>query len=89
MHGPDGAEYYNESEFTEIVKPELIVFVHLRPMHRFQMTMRFGEQGGEKVALTWRMLFDSVSDRDQFKRFIIEANEQNFDRLAAHLAKTT
>ncbi len=89
MRGPDGAEYHNESEFTEIVPPARIVFVHLRPMHRFQMTMLFAERGAGKTELTWRMLFESASDCDQFKRIIIEANEQNFDRLAAHLAKTT
>lgn len=87
MHGPDGAEYHNESEFLEVVKPERIVFQHMLPMHRFQMTMIFGGQNG-KTELTWRMLFESAADCDRFKPFIIEANEQNFDRLAAHLAKS-
>lgn len=88
MHAPNGAESHNESDFTEIVKPERIVFVHQLPVHRFEMTMTFADQAG-KTALTWRMIFDSVSDCEPIKRFIVEANEQNFDRLAAHLTQTT
>src|SRR4051794_31064000 len=35
MHGPNGANYANESRFTEVVRPERIVFQHLEPVHRF------------------------------------------------------
>jgi uncharacterized protein YndB with AHSA1/START domain len=87
MHGPNGADYHNEKEFTEVVKPERIVFQHLEPMHRFQMTMLFAEEGG-KTRLTWRMLFESAAEASRLRSFISEANEQNFDRLAAHLAAT-
>jgi len=88
MRSPDGAEFHNESEFLEVVQPERIVFQHIEPVHSFRMTILFVGQG-EKTALTWRMLFDSATECDRVKRFIIGANEQNFDRLAAHLAKTT
>jgi uncharacterized protein YndB with AHSA1/START domain len=84
MHGPNGADYHNEKEFTEVVKPERIVFQHLEPMHHFQMTMLFAEEGG-KTRLTWRMLFESAAEATRLRSFISEANEQNFDRLAAHL----
>lgn len=84
MHGPDGADYLNESVFLEVVPPERVVYLHLAPMHRFRMTMNFFEQDGQ-TTLTWRMLFDSAADCDRFKSFIIAANEQNFDRLAAQI----
>ena len=84
MHGPDGAEYHNECDFTEVSRGERIVFVHQLPVHRFEMTMTFADQAGG-TALTWRMLFDSAADCAPIKRFIAAANEQNFDRLAAHL----
>jgi uncharacterized protein YndB with AHSA1/START domain len=84
MHGPNGVDYHNEKEFTEVVKPERIVFQHLEPMHHFQMTMLFAEEGG-KTRLTWRMLFESAAEATRLRSFISEANEQNFDRLAAHL----
>jgi len=85
MHGPDGTDYPNESEFTEVVPPERIVFVHHRPVHRFEMAMTLVDCGG-KTALTWRMTFESAAEVAAIKGFIAAANEQNFDRLAAHLA---
>jgi uncharacterized protein YndB with AHSA1/START domain len=86
MHGPDGRIYENQSVFVEIVKPERIVFHHLKPVHEFQVTATFAEQAG-KTELTWRMLFGSVAECDKVRRYVVEANEQNLDRLEAQLAK--
>lgn len=85
MHGPDGTDYLNESVFTDIAKPARIVFDHLEPVHRFRMTMTYEGQGG-RTTLTWRMLFDDPDEYAKVKPFVVQANEQNFDRLAAHLA---
>jgi uncharacterized protein YndB with AHSA1/START domain len=85
MHGPDGADYRNESAFIEVVSPERIVLEHLRPMHRFLMTMTFADEAG-KTRLTWRMEFESVAELNRVRAFIPVANEQNFDRLQAQLA---
>jgi uncharacterized protein YndB with AHSA1/START domain len=86
MHGPDGVDYPNESVFTEVTEPERIVFIHLRPMHQFEMAMDFADAGGG-ARLTWHMTFDTVQEYERVKQFVIPANEQNFDRLAAHLRK--
>jgi uncharacterized protein YndB with AHSA1/START domain len=84
MHGPDGTVYELAKDFVEVVRPERIVLQHLQPMHRFRMTMIFTEQpGGTK--LTWRMLFEATEDARALERFIVEANEQNFDRLERYL----
>jgi uncharacterized protein YndB with AHSA1/START domain len=88
MHAPDGKDYANESRFAEVVRPERIVFQHLEPVHGFRMTMTFSEQAG-KTTLTWRMLFDSTDECAKVRSFITVANEQNFDRLQAHLNATT
>ena len=85
MRGPDGAAYENESMFIEVIYPERMVFQHLEPVHRFQMAMTFAEESG-KTRLTWRMTFESADEFARVKDFIGKANEQNFDRLAAHLA---
>ncbi len=85
MHGPNGADYHNRSRFVEIARPERIVFQHLEPVHSFRMTMEFAPQEGG-TQLTWRMLFDSEEEAVKVKDFIAVANQQNFDRLAAHLA---
>lgn len=85
MHAPGGAAFENVSEFIEVVAPERIVFQHLEPIHRFQMTMTLVPEAG-KTRLTWRMRFESAAELERVKAFIPAANEQNLDRLAAQLA---
>ena len=85
MHGPDGVDYKNESVFVEVVKPERIVFQHVSG-HQFQVTATFAEQAG-KTELTFQMLFETARECDKVKVYAVEANEQNFDRLEAQLAK--
>ena len=58
---------------------------HLKPTHRFLMTVLVGEEGG-KARLTWRMLFESTAECDRVRAFAGAVNEQNFDRLEAELA---
>jgi uncharacterized protein YndB with AHSA1/START domain len=86
MHAPDGADYQNECVFIEVVKPERVVFEHREPIHRFQMTITFAEQH-DKATITWRMRFESAEECARVRRIIVEANEQNFDHLEAHLTK--
>jgi uncharacterized protein YndB with AHSA1/START domain len=85
MHGPNGADYRNESRFLEIIEPERIVLEHVRPFHHFLMTMVFDAQAGQ-TQLTWDMCFDSAAEVTALRVFIAKANEENFDRLGAHLA---
>lgn len=87
LHGPDGRDYPNEKRFIEVAAPERIVCEHVDPVHHFVMTMIFTEREGG-TALAWRMLFDTADHVVTLKKVIAEANEQNFDRLAAHLAQT-
>src|SRR5437899_724194 len=86
MHGPDGKNYPNHSVFAEITPPERIVFNHLVwPI--FRITATFDDVGG-KTKLTFRMLFNTAAECEQVKAFALDANEQNFDRLAALLAQS-
>ena len=86
MHGPDGANFDNESVFVEIAPPCRLVFEHLRPYHWYRMTMtlRPMDKGAE---LTWVMNFEDTPENASLKSFIEKANEENLDRLAAHLAR--
>lgn len=86
MHGPDGTDYPNQSVFDEVVAPERIVFRHLDAVHQFQMTILLTEEAG-KTRITWRMLHPTVEKCEQVKPFVLQANEQNFDRLEAELAR--
>jgi uncharacterized protein YndB with AHSA1/START domain len=83
MHGPDGTNYVNESQFLEIVDNERIVFDHLRTMHRFRMAITFA--GRDRTTLTWRQRFETAEECEKVRAFAGPANEQNFDRLAAVL----
>jgi uncharacterized protein YndB with AHSA1/START domain len=86
MQAPDGARYENESHFLEVVAPERVVLQHVEPVHRFRMTMSFDDEGG-RTRLTWRMRFESEVEYNRVKGFIAAANEENFDRLEAELAR--
>ena len=85
MHGPNGADYPNQSVFVEIVKTERIVFDHLSGP-AFQVTATFAEEAG-KTRLTFRMLFETAAECDKVKGFAVGANEENLDRLEAELAR--
>lgn len=85
MHGPDGVDYPNESVFTEIVKPERIVFDHVSG-HKFTAIFLLQEQDG-KTLLHWIMRFDSAEECAKVRDFVFEANGENMDRLAHQLSR--
>lgn len=86
LHGPNGVDFANDKFFTEITAPERIVFAHRETGHDFSMAMTFALHGAG-TQLTWRMRFESAADCARARELIRAANEQNFDRLAAHLAQ--
>jgi uncharacterized protein YndB with AHSA1/START domain len=94
MHGPDGTDYPNKSVFTEVVKPERIVYSHGggkkgSPGAHFEATWTFDAQGDNKTRLTIRMVFPSSADRDTVVKEYgaIEGGHQTLARLEEYLAK--
>jgi len=93
MHGPDGTDYPNKSVFTEVVKPERIVYDHgggrkgSTGVH-FTATWTFDEPEAGKTKLTIHMVFPSAEDRDKIVKEYgaIEGGNQTLARLAEHLA---
>jgi uncharacterized protein YndB with AHSA1/START domain len=85
MHGPDGRNYRNESVFVEVAPPERIVFEHLSG-HHFLMTITFVAQG-DSTLVGWRQVFDTAAECRRIASFVIPANEQNLDRLAAQVRR--
>jgi len=83
MHGPDGKDYPNESVFAEVLVPERIVFDHISG-HHFRMTITFTAQG-DQTLVGWRQVFDTAAERQRIAGVVVEANEQNLDRLAAEV----
>ena len=85
MRGPDGAAHEMDQQFTEIVHPERIVMRHMQPGHDFDLAMTFAEVG-QRTELTWVMRFADPAEGERVRAFVVPANEQNFDRLTAHLS---
>ena len=64
--------------------PELIVVRHIQPGHDFSLTITLAS-GDNGTELTWEMNFSDPTEGERVRPFVVPANEQNFDRLTAHL----
>lgn len=85
FHAPDGAQYPNRNDFMELVPNERIVLQHVQEQHDSTLTMTFRELSPGQTLLTWRLRFASEEEARRIRPFVEEGNEQNFERLAAHL----
>ncbi len=84
MHGPDGANYPNESEFLEIIPNTLVRIKHVNlPHFELSITLEPSEKG---TKLTWVGDFENDEFAEKLRGFLENANEQNLDRLALELA---
>jgi uncharacterized protein YndB with AHSA1/START domain len=90
MHGPDGRDYPNKIVFSEVVKPERLVYSHsddegFEPVS-FHVSVAFEDQDG-KTKLTMRMLFDSAAELQRVAREYgaIEGAHQTLARLDEYL----
>lgn len=84
MRDPDGNSYFMNKRFVEVAAPRVIVLDHLDPVHGFRMSLLFHEVP-EGTLLEWIMEFDHAAEATKVRPFVEPANEQNLDRLAAHL----
>ncbi len=92
MHGPDGTDYPNKSTFTEVVKPERIVYVHGGareggPAANFVQTWTFEAISEKQTRLTMRQIYESTAARDLIVKEYgaIEGGKQTLARLAEYL----
>jgi uncharacterized protein YndB with AHSA1/START domain len=80
MHGPDGANYPNQSEFLEIVPHALIRIKHLNLPH-FELTVSL-EPSAKGTLVSWVGVFENQEFAEKMRQFLETANEQNLNRLA-------
>lgn len=85
MHGPDGTDYVNSNVFVEVVEPRRISFDH-KTEPKFRLIATFELLNG-KTELVFRMIFADRTELDKVKSYAPKANEENFDKLEALLAK--
>lgn len=80
MHGPEKGHYENEVEFLRIEPPALIAWDRIsQPLFRVVTTLDKAEDG--KTELVFRMQFESKEACDKIRKFAVDKNEENFDRL--------
>jgi len=88
MHGPDKGNYANECEFIKIEEPNLIAWKrHSKPL--FQVVATFEATAENRTKVVFKMLLDSAEACNKLKPFVVDKNEENFDRLETELAKMT
>ena len=84
MHGPNGADYANESVFREIRPDAKIVIEHVvTPWFRLTVTLT---AHGDHTHLAWHQEFESPDVAAKMRPLSDTANEQVLDRLQALLA---
>lgn len=80
MHGPDGTDYPNESEFLEIVPNSLVRLRHtVLPLFEVTISLEVTESG---TLVTWVGVFEDEAFAEKMRDFLKSANEQNLRRLA-------
>jgi uncharacterized protein YndB with AHSA1/START domain len=86
MHGPEKGHYHNECVFIRIEKPSLIAWDRLsKPI--FKVVATFEEVAEDSTRIVFRQVFSSAAECNKVKKFAVEKNEENFDRLELELAK--
>lgn len=86
MHGPDKGHYENECEFIQIEAPYLIAWKrHSKPL--FNIVASFEAVGEHETKLVFKMLFDTAAACAKLKPYVVDKNEENFDRLEQVLAQ--
>ncbi|HKZ05169.1 MAG TPA: SRPBCC domain-containing protein [Methylomirabilota bacterium] len=83
MHGPNGANFQNESVFLEVKAPSTLVIHHVsKPRYVLTVTLSAYEEG---TAIAWAQEFEDSAVAARIRHIVEPANEQNLDRLQAVL----
>ena len=78
----------HECEFIEIDEPSMIAWKrYSKPL--FQVVALFEEIAPDKTKLIFKMLFDTAQECAKLKPFVVNKNEENFDKLEIELTKMT
>lgn len=90
MHGPDGRDYLNKVVFTEVIRPELLVYRHSGEGEtadvNFHVSVVFEEINGGTL-LTMKSVFDSEETLQKVvqEHGALEGATQNMNRLEEFL----
>ena len=86
MHAPEQGNFENHCEFTQIEPESLIAWKrYSKPLFRVEFT--FEEVAHNVTELIFRMLFDTPEECEKLKKYVVDKNEENFDRLEKELER--
>ena len=83
MHGPDGSNYFNESEFLDVVPNDLVSIRHIS-QPEFVLSIRLQAQNNGTL-LSWEQVFADAQVAQSVRHIVEPSNEQNLDRLGTEL----
>ena len=88
MHGPDGTDYRNDIEYTDVVEPERLEWDH-GPSPFFHATVIFSDEDVGKTRLSMQMLFLTAAERERtIEKFgALEGQKQTLARLEEYLTR--
>ena len=88
MHAPDKGNFQNECEFVKIEKPGEIAWIRIsKPL--FNIVATFEKVSDDKTNVVFRMVFDTAEECAKLRPYVVDKNEENFDRLEDELSKIT
>jgi len=87
MHGPDGADYPNQSEFIEIIPNSLVRIKHVNHPH-FELSISL-QPHATGTLVSWVGVFENHEFAENMRQFLESANEQNLNRLGLEASKDT
>lgn len=86
MHGPEAGHYQNESVFEEIESGKKVVIRHeSNPRYRLVITLARTANGTDVL---WEQTFDSEEIARRVEKVVVQANEENLDRLMAEVRRS-
>ncbi len=84
MHGPEKGNYENDCEFIKIEAPSVIAWKrYSQPL--FQVLAVFEPVSENSTKLVFNMLFDNAETCKKMRPFVVDKNEENFDKLELEL----
>ncbi|KQX00606.1 SRPBCC family protein [Flavobacterium sp. Root420] len=88
MHAPDKGNFQNECEFVKIEKPSEIAWIRIsKPL--FNIVATFEKIADDQTKIVFRMVFDTPEECAKLRPYVVDKNEENFDRLENELSKMT
>lgn len=85
MHGPEVGHYENACEFIAIEALKLIAWKrHSKPL--FNVVFNFEPLSENTTKIFFRMIFETADECNKLRPYVVDKNEENFDRLEKVLA---